>query len=90
VVAAANPEAVARMLMATCLADRRGVHVAEWSPAVPLTGDSLSGGSPLLKVATTAPSPTAAPQSLDVAEIGIQASSKVGSGGADDVNIAVQ
>ena len=27
---------------------------------------------------------------LDVAEIGIQASSKVGSGGADDVNIAVQ
>src|SRR5580658_5108708 len=41
----------------------RGVHVPEYIPAVLLTGDNASGGSPLEKVATICPLEIALPQS---------------------------
>ena len=63
-VADGNPGAVASALTVTCAAACCGAHVPEYSPGVPFTGESVSGGSPLLKETTTCPFVTGAPQSV--------------------------
>ncbi len=61
--AALKPGAEACAEMVTCDAVARGVHVPEYTPALPPTPGSTSGGSPFENVVTTCPVVTGFPQS---------------------------